>query len=56
MNLIFFGITRVNSILEVGKRMELMKDRNLVKELNMFLKNIDLKVFSVKEKEMVLVF
>lgn len=54
MSLTFCGIMRANSILEVGRHKEMMKDRRQEKVLNMFLENIDLKVSLVKEKEMVL--
>ena len=56
INLTFFGIMRVNFILEGGKCIEIMKDKNLVKVSNIILANINLKVFLVMGKGMALVF
>ena len=52
MSLIYYGIMKVNFILEAGEHFKMVKVKNQVKVFSSFLVNIDLKDILLMGKEM----
>jgi|JI10StandDraft_1071094.scaffolds.fasta_scaffold2455079_1 hypothetical protein len=51
MNRIFYGIIRVDFIMEVGKLIQMVKVKNMGRESNMYLENTNIKVPFNREKD-----
>jgi hypothetical protein len=51
MNKIFYGIMKVDFIMEVGKLIQMVKVKNMGKEFSTYLENTNIKVPFNKEKD-----